>query len=88
MIAPLAKQLKSLGALNSEQQHELDALRENSAPGLIYAYGEPDRIVVASSSGFMGLNLDTLLGIGEGNPALLSQFLGASTGLHSGGNVQ
>jgi len=88
MIAPLAEQLKSLGALNSEQQHELAALRENSAPGLIYAYGEPDRIVVASSSGFMGLNLDTLLGIGEGNPALLSQFLGASTGLQSGGNVQ
>jgi len=65
-LTPLAEQLKSMGALNSGQQHELDVLRENSAPGLIYAYGEPDRIVVASSSGFMGLNLDTLLAIGEG----------------------
>jgi hypothetical protein len=82
-LTPLAEQLKSMGALNSDQQHELDMLRENSAPGLIYAYGEPDRIVVASSSGFMGLNLDTLLAIGEGKPFMLSQIVGAGD-RHSG----
>ncbi len=83
MIGPLAEQLKTMGALNSDQQRELDMLRENSAPGLIYAYGEPDRIVVASSSGFMGLNLDTLLAIGEGEPFMLSQIVGAGD-RHSG----
>jgi len=65
-IAPLEEQLKKLGALNPEQQRELSALGENSAPGLVYAYREPDRIVVSSTSGFLGLGLDTLLGIGEG----------------------
>jgi hypothetical protein len=78
MVNPLAEQLKAMGALNAAQQRELDLLRQNSTPGMIYAYGEPDRIVVASSSGFMGMNLDTLLGIGAGKPLVLSQLLGAN----------
>ena len=78
MINPLAEQLKAMGALNPEQQRELDLLRQNSTPGMIYAYGGPDRIVVASSSGFMGMNLDTLLGIGAGKPLALSQLLGTN----------
>lgn len=76
MVNPLAEQLKAMGALNAEQQRELDILRQNSTPGMIYAYGEPDRIVVASSSGFMGMNLNTLLGIGAGKPLVLTQLLG------------
>jgi hypothetical protein len=77
MVNPLAEQLKAMGALNADQQHELDVLRQNATPGMIYVYGEPDRIVVASSSGFMGLNLDTLLGVGEGNPGSLMHLFGA-----------
>jgi hypothetical protein len=80
VLAPLGEQLKAMGAMNSEQQQELDGLRQNSAPGLIYAYAEPDRIVVASSSGFMGMSLDTLLGISEANPWFLSQLLGSNVG--------
>jgi len=80
LMAPLAEQLKAMRTLSPDEQHELDALTAKFAPGLIYAYGEPDRIVVASSSGFMGLNLDTLLAIGQGQPVLLSQLFGNGAG--------
>jgi hypothetical protein len=80
LMTPLAEQLKAMRTLSPDEQHELDALPANSAPGLIYAYGEPDRIVVASSSGFMGLSLDTLLAIGQGQPVLLSQLFGSGAG--------
>src|SRR5207237_9840656 len=59
VVGPLAEQLKSSGALTRQQQQSVDALTANSAPGLIYAYGEPDRIVVASNTGFMGFDLGT-----------------------------
>jgi ferric-dicitrate binding protein FerR (iron transport regulator) len=85
-LTPLAQQLKAAGALTAEEQRDLDALRAYSTPGLIYAYGEPDRILVASSNGFMGLNLDSLLGIGQGNPAVLSHLFGNSVGARHGIN--
>jgi len=75
-LTPLAEQLKAAGALTAQEQSDLDALRAYSTPGLIYAYGEPDSIIVASSSGFMGLNLDTLLGARQGNPGVLSHLFG------------
>jgi hypothetical protein len=92
-LTPLTEQLKTLGNLTPDEQKELDALKANAAPGLIYAYGEPDRIVVASSTGFMGLNLDSFLAISEGKPILLSQVLGANASTwheraRGGGNVQ
>ncbi|HEX6805550.1 MAG TPA: FecR domain-containing protein [Terriglobales bacterium] len=83
-LAPLAQQLKATGALNADEQHDLDALGAYSTPGLIYAYGEPDRIIVASTSGFMGLNLDTLLAIGQGNPLVLSHLFGGGVGAGHG----
>ncbi len=45
VVGPLAAQLKSSGALTQQQQQSIDALTANTAPGLIYAYGEtrPDR---------------------------------------------
>ena len=85
-LTPLAQQLQAAGALTAEEQHDFDALRAYSTPGLIYAYGEPDRIIVASSSGFMGLNLDTLLAIGQGNPGMLSHLFGTSVGARHGIN--
>jgi hypothetical protein len=90
-ITPLGEQLNSLGTLTPDEQKELDTLKANAAPGLIYAYGEPDRIVVASSTGFMGLNLDSFLAISEGKPVILSQVLGNALIEHQhgrgGGNV-
>lgn len=76
VVGPLAAQLKASGALNRQQQQSVDALTANSAPGLIYAYGEPDRIVVASNSGFMGFDLGTLLTMGDHGPFLPQMFLG------------
>jgi FecR protein/Protein of unknown function (DUF3352)/Putative zinc-finger len=78
VVGPLADQLKSSGALTRQQQQSLDALSANSAPGLIYAYGEPDRIVVASNTGFMGFDLGTLLTMGDNGPFLPQMFLGGA----------
>ena len=83
-LAPLAQQLKATGALTADEQRELDALGAYSTPGLIYAYGEPDRIIVASSSGFMGLSLDSLLGVGQGNLVVLSHLFGNHLGARPG----
>jgi hypothetical protein len=76
VVGPLAEQLKASGALTPRQQQSVDALTANSAPGLIYAYGEPDRIVVASNTGFMGFDLGTLLTMGHNGPFLPQMFLG------------
>ena len=76
VIGPLAEQLKSSGALTSQQRQSIDVLTANSAPGLIYAYGKPDRIVVASNTGFMGFDLGTLLTMGDNGPFLPQMLLG------------
>jgi ferric-dicitrate binding protein FerR (iron transport regulator) len=75
VVGPIAEQLKSSGALTSKQRQSIDALTANSAPGLIYAYGEPDRIVVASNTGFMGFDLGTLLTMGDNGPFLPQMLL-------------
>jgi hypothetical protein len=75
VVGPLAEQLKASGALNPRQQQSVDALTANSAPGLIYAYGEPDRIVVATNTGFMGFDLGTLLTMGNNGLFLPQMFL-------------
>jgi hypothetical protein len=76
VIGPIAEQLKSSGALTSQQRQSIDVLTANSAPGLIYAYGKPDRIVVASNTGFMGFDLGTLLTMGDNGPFLPQMLLG------------
>ena len=80
VVGPLAAQVKASGALTAQQQQSIDALTANSAPGLIYAYGEPDRIVVASNTGFMGFDLGTLLTMGDNGPFLPQMFLGGTLG--------
>jgi hypothetical protein len=77
-VGPLAAQVKASGALTPKQQQSIDALTANSAPGLIYAYGEPDRIVVASNTGFMGFDLGTLLTMGDNGPFMPQMFLGGA----------
>jgi hypothetical protein len=84
VIGPLAAQLKASGALTPQQRQSVDALTANSAPGMIYAYGEPNRIVVASNTGFMGFDLGTLLTMGHNGPFFPQMFLGDSvTNTHS-----
>jgi len=78
VVGPLAAQLKASGTLTRQQQQSVDALTANSAPGLIYAYGEPNRIVVASNTGFMGFDLGTLLTMGDNGPFLPQMFLGGA----------
>jgi FecR protein/Protein of unknown function (DUF3352)/Putative zinc-finger len=76
VVGPVAQQLRSSGVLTPQQRQAVDALVANSAPGMIYAYGEPDQIVVASNTGFMGFDLGTLLTMGHNGPFLPQMFLG------------
>jgi hypothetical protein len=50
-----------------------------SGPVLITAYAGPDSITVASSSGFFGFGLDSLLAAGKGAP-ILPQLVGRAVG--------
>ena len=56
----LVDKIKSVNALSAEQKQSIAALQASSAPGLIYAYGEPDRIVLSSNGSLFGFNLNTL----------------------------
>jgi hypothetical protein len=76
VVGPLAEKLKSSGVLTAQQHQSIDALTANSAPGMIYAYGEPSRITVASNTGFMGFDLGTLLTMGHNGPFFPQMFLG------------
>ncbi len=78
VVGPLADQVKATGALTAQQRQSIDALTANSAPGLIYVYGEPDRIVIASNTGFMGFDLGTLLTMGHNGPFMPQMFLGGT----------
>jgi hypothetical protein len=76
VVGPLVEQIESVGTLTAQQQRSIAALQANTAPGLIYVYGEPDRIVLASDTGFMGFDLGTLMTMGQGGPFLPQMFLG------------
>lgn len=75
VVDPLVDQIKAVGKLTAQQQQTIAALQANTTPGLIYAYGEPERIVVASGTGFMGFDLGTLMTLGHGGPVLPQMFL-------------
>ena len=84
VVSPIAERLKASGTLTAQQRQSIDALTANSAPGMIYAYGEPSRITVASNTGFMGFDLGTLLTMGHNGPFFPQMFLGNTvTGAHS-----
>ena len=78
VVGPLVDQIKAVGTLTPQQQQSIATLRANTAPGLIYVYGEPERIVVASNTGFMGFDLGTLMTMGHGGPFLPQMFLGGT----------
>jgi FecR protein/Putative zinc-finger len=70
VVGPLLEQIQSTGALTPQQQQSISYLQENTAPGLIYVYGEPQKIVAASNTGFMGFDLGTLMTMGHGGKVL------------------
>lgn len=76
VLDPLVEQIKAVGTLTPQQRQSIAALQANTSPGLIYAYGEPERIVVASNTGFMGFDLGSLMTMGQGGPFLRQMFLG------------
>jgi hypothetical protein len=81
VLGPVADQLRATGALSADMQKSIDALKANATPSLVYAYGEPDRIEVASTGSFFGLNLDALAG--AGGPFRIPSLLGKIEGAHA-----
>ncbi|MGH9593670.1 MAG: hypothetical protein ACRD5L_11300, partial [Bryobacteraceae bacterium] len=69
-VGPVVDQLKATGLLTPEQQQQVAALTSNRAPTLVYAYGEPQRILVGSRGGITGLGLNAFA-----LPALFSSGL-------------
>lgn len=59
-LSAVSQGLNATNVVTPAQKASIAALAAASKPGLVYAYGEPNRILVSSSSGFFGLNLDTL----------------------------
>jgi len=82
-LGPIVDQLKSSGLMTPDQQKSIAALTANREPGLICAYGEPERIFVASRGGFFGLGLDTLVGLNSKGVAALPQLLPPILSIHA-----
>lgn len=59
-LKPFADQIGNMGGASDAQKQSMAALAANTGPGLIYLYGQRDRITVASSGGFFGLDLNSL----------------------------
>jgi hypothetical protein len=64
---PIADQLKATGMLTPQLQSQVDTLMTNRTPGLVYIYGEPDRIQVGSHSNLFQMGLQALI---SGNPLM------------------
>ncbi|MEO8028829.1 MAG: DUF3352 domain-containing protein, partial [Bryobacteraceae bacterium] len=69
-LGAVVDQLKSTGLMTPAQQEAAAGITSNREPSLIYAYGESDRIIAASTGSFFGLNLDALL-TGKAMPMLI-----------------
>lgn len=67
---PVTEQLSKLNVMTKEQATAASEL-QNMTPGLIYVYGERDRIAISSAGGFFGMNLGVLSGLDRGLPFLI-----------------
>jgi hypothetical protein len=85
-LGPVIDQLKSSGLMTPDQQKSISAFSANREPGLIYAYGEPERVFVASRSGFFGLGLDTLVGLNAKGVGALPELLPPIISMHASGH--
>ncbi|HEY3738405.1 MAG TPA: FecR domain-containing protein [Bryobacteraceae bacterium] len=74
VTAPVAEQLQKLNVMTEEQRRSAAKL-SNMPPALIYVYGEPNRISISSTGGFLGMNLGMLSGLDRGLPFLIPQGL-------------
>ncbi|HUI43452.1 MAG TPA: FecR domain-containing protein [Terriglobia bacterium] len=81
-VAPIANQLESSAALTPAQRQSLAAIGQNSAPSLICAYGEPDRIVVAGTGNIFGIGFESLFGMRGAGPFDLLPMI-ESAGKHA-----
>jgi hypothetical protein len=75
----IVDQMKTSLTLSEAQKKAMDQMAGNQSPVLICAYAEPQRLSVASTSGFFGFGIDTLLSAGKGMPilpAILDSALG------------
>jgi FecR protein/Putative zinc-finger len=77
-LGPILSQLK--GAATPAEKKSLDAFVLNSTPTLIYAYGEPDRITLASTGSFFGMSLGALMGAPGHGGMLFPQIFGQAFG--------
>jgi hypothetical protein len=87
VVGPLVDSIKAVGTITPQQQQSIATLQANTAPGLIYVYGEPDRIVAASDTGFMGFDLGTLMTLGQGG-GLFPQQMFLEKGVSPHGSTQ
>lgn len=67
MLGPAVDALKNSTTVTGIDKEAMLALKD-TAPGLIAAYGEPDRIVLATNGTFLGFNLGMLTGFHKGMP--------------------
>lgn len=59
-LSPLANQIGAVNGMSPAQQQAVKAIAANATPGLIYAYGEADRVSIATAGTFFGLDLNAL----------------------------
>ena len=74
ITTPVTEQLKKLNVMTEEQRRAASKLQD-MAPGLIYVYGEADRISISSAGGFLGMDLGVLAGLDRGLPFLIPKGL-------------
>lgn len=87
LYANLATAMQAASALSTDIKQTLNSLA-NAEPVLITAYAGPDSIQVTSTTGFLGLGLDTLFAAGQGAPVMPRILAGAAPGIMNRQRIQ